>query len=68
MVEVILNWFLDNVEWLLGGIVPTTIIAIIGWFFIKPSNKQIQKSGDNSNNIQIGGNITINQNGKKDDK
>lgn len=51
------TWVMHNMEWLFGGIG----VAAIGWFFRGKSNKQIQKSGNNSTNIQIGGNVTNKQ-------
>jgi len=40
-------------------------LAIIGWLISSRRNKQVQKGGDNSTNIQIGGNFNLG--GKKDD-
>jgi hypothetical protein len=54
-VNMILKWILDNKEWLFSGVA----VAIIGWFFSNRGNKQIQKSGDNSTNIQVSGSFKI---------
>lgn len=61
-----MQWVIENKEWLFSGIAIAIPIALIGWFFSGKNNKQIQKSGDNSNNIQIGGNVKINR--AEDDK
>lgn len=46
-----MNWFLDNLEWIVGGVI--TILGLIygSSFVIK---KNVQKSGKNSINVQIG--------------
>jgi hypothetical protein len=41
-------------------------VAIISWVFHGSKGKQVQKSGTNSTNIQVGGNFTINS--KNNDK
>lgn len=53
-----MDWILDNKEWLFGGIAVAVPIAILSWLFANKRSGQIQKSGDNSTNIQVGGNIT----------
>lgn len=53
-----LEWLLDNKEWLFSGIAIAIPIALVGWWLSTRSN-QNQVSGNNSNNIQAGGNITI---------
>ena len=50
-----MDWFFTNIEWIFSGIG----VFILSIFFIKNKNKQIQKSGDNSTNIQVGGNADI---------
>jgi hypothetical protein len=60
---VIWNWIVANKEWLFSGILVTLPLAIAGWFFHKRNNKQVQKSGNNSTNVQIGGNFTIKSKG-----
>ncbi|MDO8263523.1 MAG: hypothetical protein Q7T21_09870 [Gallionella sp.] len=54
-----MNWIISNKEWLFGGIAIAVPLAILGWFFSAKSNKQVQKSGSNSTNIQVGGNVSI---------
>ena len=57
-----IDWFITNKEWFFGGIGVALPIAIISLFFIKNKNqKQVQKSGDNSINIQAGNNLNINK-------
>ncbi|WP_424687935.1 hypothetical protein [Halarcobacter ebronensis] len=54
-----MEWILENKEWLFSGIAIAIPIAIIGWFISKKVIKQNQKSGDNSTNIQVGGNLEV---------
>lgn len=54
-----MNWIISNKEWLFSGIAIAVPLAIFGWFFITKNNKQVQKSGSNSTNIQVGGNVSI---------
>lgn len=62
-----LDWLADNKEWLFSGILLVPI-TIIGWIIKNNKIVQTQKSGSNSSNIQIGGNITIRgERGKEDD-
>lgn len=61
-----MKWILENKEWLFSGIAIAIPLAIISWLTSSRRNKQIQKSGDNSTNIQIGGNFKIG--GNKDDQ
>ena len=46
-----MNWLLENLEWIIGS-----IVALLGVIFGTSIiiNKNIQKSGKNSTNIQIG--------------
>jgi hypothetical protein len=65
-----IDWFISNKEWLLSGVAVAVPIAIITWFLTRKSvnQKQIQKSGKNSINIQTGRDINIeleNKNAKK---
>jgi cell division protein YceG involved in septum cleavage len=55
------NWLITNKEWLLSGIAVAVPVAIITWFLMRRStnSKQIQKSGKNSINIQVGRDINI---------
>lgn len=61
-----MEWIVQNKEWLFSGVAIAIPLAIIGWLFFSQGNNQIQKSGDNSTNIQVGGNLKIG--GNKDDK
>jgi hypothetical protein len=62
-----MDWIIQNKEWLFSGIAVAIPIAIIGWLLKSRSSKKlIQKSGDDSNNIQIGGSININSKHKHD--
>jgi len=54
-----LDWIINNKEWLFGGIAVAIPLAILGWIFSPKSNKQVQKSGNNSTNIQVGGSVKI---------
>lgn len=54
-----MKWILENKDWLFSGILVSVPLAILGWYFNKSKSKQIQKSGHSSNNIQVGGNVTI---------
>ena len=57
----IINWFSSNKEWIFSGIGAVIIGIIITWLIRRsPSKKQIQKSGNNSINIQAGDNLNIN--------
>lgn len=46
-----MEWLLDNLEWLVGSII-TILGLIFGFSFI--IKKNVQKSGKNSTNVQIG--------------
>lgn len=61
-----MEWILMNKEWLFSGVAVAIPLALIGWLVSTQRNKQIQKSGDNSTNIQIGGSFKVG--GNKDDK
>ena len=52
-----MDWILNNKEWIFSGIGVAVIVAIVGLVFGKQKNKQIQKSGNNSINIQVGGDV-----------
>jgi cell division protein YceG involved in septum cleavage len=55
------DWIISNKEWLLSGVAVAVPVAIVTWFLIRKStnSKQIQKSGKNSINIQVGRDINI---------
>jgi len=54
-----MDWIIQNKDWLFSGIAIAIPIALIGWYVSNKSNKQIQKGGNNSTNIQIGGNLNV---------
>ncbi|PHV16324.1 hypothetical protein CSQ90_14880 [Janthinobacterium sp. BJB303] len=54
-----MEWIIENKEWLFSGIAIAVPLAIIAWFYPSQGNRQIQKSGRNSKNIQVGGNLKI---------
>lgn len=60
-----MEWIIENKDWLFSGIAIAVPLAIVGWFISTRGNKQVQKSGNNSTNIQVGGNFKIG--GEKDD-
>ena len=49
--KIIIEWLLDNLEWLVGSII-TILGLIFGVSFV--IKKNVQKSGKNSTNVQIG--------------
>lgn len=54
-----MNWIIENKEWIFSGIGIFILTIILGLFKKRQKAKKIkmnQKSGDNSTNIQIGGN------------
>lgn len=61
-----MEWVLANKEWLFSGAAVAVPLALIGWLVASRSNKQTQKGGDNSTNIQIGGSFKVG--GNKNDK
>ncbi|ELC9718925.1 hypothetical protein [Vibrio vulnificus] len=61
-----MEWIIENKDWLFSGIAIAIPLAVVGWFFASNSTKQVQKGGDNSTNIQVGGNFSIKE--EKDDK
>jgi len=60
-----MNWIIENKDWLFSGVAIAVPLAIVGWFITTRGHKQVQKGGNNSTNIQVGGNINIGE--KKDD-
>ncbi|MDF2557577.1 MAG: hypothetical protein K0R71_1405 [Bacillales bacterium] len=64
-----INWLNHNKEWLFSGIAVSIPLAIVGWFFSSSSKNTNQKlnSGENSTNIQVGGNLILNDKVKNDD-
>lgn len=65
----ILNWVNSNKEWLFSGIGVAVIVALISLFVKHPrSKKQIQKSGNDSVNIQVGDNLNLYAKESKDER
>jgi hypothetical protein len=60
-----MEWIIENKDWLFSGVAIALPLAIVGWLFSSRKNKQVQKGGDNSTNIQVGGNFKVG--GSKDD-
>lgn len=54
-----MEWIIENKTWLFSGIAIAVPLALMGWFIFTRGNKQIQKGGKNSTNIQIGGNLNV---------
>jgi len=61
-----MEWIAENKDWLFSGVAIALPLAIIGWIISSRKNKQVQKGGDNSTNIQVGGSLKIGKN--KDDE
>ena len=55
-----MEWIINNTEWIFSGIGVTVVSLIVGLLWKKhkssKSTTMKQKSGNNSTNIQIGGN------------
>lgn len=61
-----LTWIADNKEWLLSGIMPTLLVLIVGKVWKdKLASKQKIQSGSKSTNIQISGDVKINDKPRK---
>lgn len=56
------EYIINNKEWIFSGLG----VAVISWVFLRKSSskKMTQRSGDNSTNIQVGGNINMSDKGK----
>lgn len=67
-----MNWVVENAEWLFSGVAVAIPIAIVGWIYSSRESKQVQKGGENSTNIQVGGDLNVGAGlkigGKGDDK
>ncbi len=59
-----MEWIIENKDWLFSGIAIAIPLAIVGWIISTRRNKQVQRGGKNSTNIQVGGNFKIG--GEKD--
>lgn len=65
-----IEWIIENKEWLFSGIAIAIPLSLISWKLSKKGNskfKQSQITGNNSNNIQARGDITIKNVRNKDD-
>lgn len=64
-----LKWIMENADWLFSGL-GVTILTALGGIFVKKKldnkNSQTINSGNNSTNIQGGGNVNVNIGGKTD--
>jgi hypothetical protein len=60
-----MEWITENKEWLFSGIAIALPLAVVGWLLSSHRKKQIQKGGNNSTNLQVGGDFKIG--GSKDD-
>lgn len=56
-----IEWIIENKNWLFSGLAVAIPIAIIGWIISRPKNKTVQKqrSGSRSVNIQAGGDVSL---------
>lgn len=57
-----MDWIIENKDWLFSGVAIVIIGAVIRWFkgnSATRANKQVQKGGKNSTNIQVGGSLNI---------
>lgn len=61
-----MEWIAENKDWLFSGVAIALPLAIVGWLTSSRKNKQVQKGGDHSTNIQAGGDLKIGIN--KDDQ
>ena len=61
-----MEWIIENKDWLFSGIAIAVPLAIVGWLISTRGNKQVQKGGKNSTNIQVGGSVKIG--GEKSDE
>ena len=64
-----MDWIVANKEWLFSGLLVAIPIALVGWFFARRHlhRSQVQRSGDNSINIQAGGDTNFGS-GAKDER
>lgn len=54
-----MHWIIANKEWLFGGAAVAIPLAVIGWIFFRNKASQTQKSGRDSINVQVGGDLRI---------
>lgn len=64
-----MDWLIENRAWLFDGALVAIPLAVIGWIIANRAgaNKQKQKSGRNSINIQAGGDVNLNTTRGSDD-
>ncbi|WP_212612224.1 hypothetical protein [Ectopseudomonas oleovorans] len=55
----IIQWIVDNKEWLFGGIAVSIPLALLGLFFSRRGKSQKQRGGKGSVNIQVGGDLSL---------
>jgi len=60
-----MDWIVENKDWLFSGIAIAIPLAFLGWLISSRKTKQLQKGGDNSTNIQVGGSLNLGR--KKND-
>lgn len=61
-----MDWVIENKEWLFSGIAIAIPLAVAGWLLSSRRQKQVQKGGKGSSNIQVGGNINIKEKGRSE--
>ena len=61
-----MEWIIENKAWLFSGFAIAVPLSLVGWLISSRGNKQVQKGGKNSTNIQVGGNLKIGS--RKDDE
>ena len=54
-----MEWIIENKEWLFSGIAIALPLSIVGRIISNRGDKQVQKGGKNSTNIQVGGDFKI---------
>lgn len=61
-----MQWIIENKDWLFSGVAIAIPLAFIGWLFSKKKNNQSQRGGNNSTNIQVGGNFEVKNRGENE--
>lgn len=61
-----MDWIIENKEWLFSGVAIAIPLAIIGKIISSRNDKQVQKGGKGSTNIQVGGNVNIKDKSRND--
>jgi hypothetical protein len=57
-----MDWIVANKEWLFSGLLVAVPIALLGWLIgSRRKRSQTQKAGDHSVNIQVGGNVDVDE-------